>query len=280
MDPAVDLPALNIPALLRDYHLHPKKGLGQNFLVEEAHLRRVVEIAELNPDGVVLEIGAGIGSLTRHLARAARKVVAVEIDAQLFPLLKQVLAPFNNINLQEGDILELDPGKLVDSDQYTVVANIPYYITSAVIRHLLEGNFRPLRMVLTVQKEVAARICAAPGDMSLLALSVQLYGRPRVAAQIPAGAFYPAPDVDSSVVRVDLFPQPVISQDRIGTFFKIARAGFGQKRKQLRNSLASVLPAGSAGVVEVLQSAGIDPQRRAETLSLEEWEKLTRILAG
>jgi 16S rRNA (adenine1518-N6/adenine1519-N6)-dimethyltransferase len=279
MDPAIELAPLNVPALLRNYDLHPKKGLGQNFLVEEAFLNRIVEIADIDPQGVVLEIGAGIGSLTRHLARAARRVVAVEIDTELFPLLKQILAPFTNINIRAGDILNLDPGSLVDADQYTVVANIPYYITSAVIRHLLEGHFKPLRMVLTVQKEVAMRICAVPGDMSLLALSVQLYGRPRMAAQIPAGAFYPAPDIDSSVVRIDLFPQPVIPQDQIEIFFNLARAGFGQKRKQLRNSLARLFPAGSLGAIQALQTAGIDPQRRAETLSLEEWGRLTKIFA-
>jgi 16S rRNA (adenine1518-N6/adenine1519-N6)-dimethyltransferase len=277
MDSAIMLSPLNVSALLRAYNLRPKKGLGQNFLVEETHLRRVVEIAELDPQVVVLEIGAGIGSLTRHLAQAVRKVVAVEIDGDLFPLLKQVLEPYHNIILEAGDILELDPGRLVGEERYCVVANIPYYITSAVIRHLLSGQNTPAKMVLTVQKEVAARICAAPGDMSLLALSVQLYGHPRMAAHIPAGAFYPIPDVDSSVVRIDLFSKPVIPQEQIDLFFRLARAGFGQKRKQLRNSLASVLPGGSAGVISLLKSAGIDPQRRAETLNLEEWKRLTEI---
>jgi 16S rRNA (adenine1518-N6/adenine1519-N6)-dimethyltransferase len=271
------LPPLNIPALLRAYHLHPKKGLGQNFLVDEAALRRVVAAAELTPQDTVLEVGAGLGSLTRCLAQSASQVTAVELDKDLFPLLRQVLAPFNNIRLEAGDILELDPAALGLTPGYLVVANIPYYITSALIRHLLEAPLKPARIVLTVQKEVAMRICAGPGDMSLLALGVQVYGNPQVMASIPAGSFFPAPEVDSSVVRIDLYSQPIIPQDQIDRFFRLARAGFGQKRKQLRNSISGVVSGGSAGAMALLQAAGIDPMRRAETLSLAEWTLLTNL---
>lgn len=277
MDPAINLPPLNIPGLLRTYHLHPKKGLGQNFLVDETALRCVVTAAELSPEHIVLEIGAGLGSLTRCLALVSRQVTAVELDKDLFPILRQVLAPFANIRLEAGDILELDPLGLGLEPGYLVVANIPYYITSALIRHLLESPLKPARIVLTVQKEVAMRICAGPGDMSLLALGVQVYGSPQVMAHIPAGAFFPVPDVDSSVVRIDLYPQPVIPQEQIDRFFRLARAGFGQKRKQLRNSIAGVVSGGRAGALSLLQSAGIDPLRRAETLSLEEWANLTSL---
>jgi 16S rRNA (adenine1518-N6/adenine1519-N6)-dimethyltransferase len=159
-----------------------------------------------------------------------------------------------------------------------VVANIPYYITSLVIRHLLESKSAPRRMVLTVQKEVAARICADPGEMSMLSLSVQVYGKPVIVDIIPSSAFFPAPNVDSAIVRIDIFPQPVIHPSRLSTFFHLARAGFNQKRKTLRNSLAPVLDPGISN--SILLQAGIDPMRRAETLGLDEWKRLTDIVAG
>jgi len=159
---------------------------------------------------------------------------------------------------------------------YLVVANIPYYITSNVIRHLLEAECKPRLLVLTIQREVAERICSPQGDLSLLALSVQLYGTPRIAARIPAGAFYPAPKVDSSVLRIDLFPEPFIPEEEIGKFFRLAKAGFSQKRKTLRNSLSAGLAWKPERAVNLLLDNGIDPQRRAETLSLEEWRRLTQ----
>lgn len=269
----IPLPPLDVPALLHQYGLRPRKGLGQNFLLDESALRQIVSAADLGPDDCVLEIGPGLGSLTRHLALAARIVNAVELDRDLFAPLKKVLAPYKNVRLVQGDILALDPSVLVDASGYVVVANIPYYITSAVIRHLLEGSPRPRRIVLTVQKEVARRICAVPGDMSLLALSVQVYGRPTIAARIPAEAFYPAPSVDSAVVRMDIYPEPAIPSTLLETFFRLAKAGFGQKRKTLRNSLASLL--GREGAESLLAAAGIDPMRRAETLTLEEWGKVS-----
>ncbi len=280
MDSAVDLPPLNVPALLREHGLRPKKGLGQNFLVDPLALERVVAAAEIPANAVVLEVGPGLGSLTRHLARASRRVVAVELDGQLMPLLREVLAPCTNVELVQGDILELAPAALVGESGYLVVANIPYYITSALIRHLLEASVQPARLVLTVQREVAGRICAGAGEMSLLALSVQVYGEPRVAARIPAGAFYPAPKVDSAVVRVDLLAQPRIPQERLEAFFRLAHAGFLQKRKMLRNSLAAGLGWPAERADELLRNAGIDPQRRAETLGLEEWGRLVEQLEG
>lgn len=261
---------LNIPGLLRLHHLLPKKGLGQNFLVDEGALRMVIEAAEVTKESTVLEVGPGLGSLTRHLAIRARRVVAVELDSALIPPLRQVLAPFGNVQLVQGDIMELDLAALDLEAGYLVTANIPYYITSALIRRLLEAQTRPQRIVLTVQKEVADRICARPGDMSLLALSVQLYGDPSILGRIPAGAFYPAPTVDSAVVRVSLLTAPRLPESQLNTFFRLAKAGFGQKRKTLRNALGGVLPDAR----DALLLAGIDPQRRAETLSLVEWGKL------
>ncbi|MCL4559978.1 MAG: 16S rRNA (adenine(1518)-N(6)/adenine(1519)-N(6))-dimethyltransferase RsmA [Chloroflexi bacterium] len=274
------MPPLNVAALLRQYDLTPKKGLGQNFLVDPSALQQVVEVAEISSQDTVLEVGAGLGSLTRFLAQAARQVVAVELDNRLIPILEQVLAPFNNVTLYQGDILAMDPAELAGQPGYLVAANIPYYITSAVIRHLLETKLKPRRMVLTVQKEVAARICAAPGDLSLLALSVQVYGKPYPEARIPAGAFYPAPKVDSSVVRIDLYPESFIPAERLESFFRLAKAGFGQKRKTLRNALSAGLGWPPQRAAALLESAAIDPQRRAETLALSEWARLVEGYSG
>jgi 16S rRNA (adenine1518-N6/adenine1519-N6)-dimethyltransferase len=275
MGTSLDLPLLNVAALLRVHGLSPKKSLGQNFLVDPAALERIVQAAEIPPQAEVLEVGPGLGSLTRYLAASARRVVAVELDQALIPVLEDVLRPWPNVEIVHGDILEIDPARLVSQPGYWVVANIPYYITSSLIRHLLEAPLKPQRLVLTVQREVAERITAKPGDMSLLALSVQIYGQPKIALRIPAGAFYPPPKVDSSAVRVDLYPEPRIPADRLDLFFKLAKAGFGQKRKTLRNSLSAGMSVPAEATATLLESAGIDPQRRAETLSIDEWKVLT-----
>lgn len=276
------LPPLNIPSLLRTHGLTPKKSLGQNFLIDDAILEKIVHVGEVTPTDTVLEVGPGLGSLTRHLARHAARVLAVELDQTLIPLLQEVLTPYPNVQIIHGDILQLDLTHLdaIRNTEYAVIANIPYYITSAVIRHLLESGHPPTRLVLTIQREVAERICAAPErahksdpQMSLLALSVQVYGHPTIAAHIPASAFYPAPQVDSAVVRVDLYAEPRISPPHLNTFFRLAKAGYGQKRKTLRNALASLYP--KEQVDTLLTAAAIDPMRRAETLTLEEWSRLT-----
>jgi 16S rRNA (adenine1518-N6/adenine1519-N6)-dimethyltransferase len=173
-----------------------------------------------------------------------------------------------------GDILKLPISELIDQPNYIVAANIPYNITSAIIRHLLEGDIKPRRVVLTIQKEVAERICAQPGDLSLLGLSVQVYGQPRIVAKIPAGSFHPVPKVDSAILRIDIHDEPRIPNELLDTFFKLIKAGFGQKRKMLRNSLASGLNIPTEDAEALLTSANIDPMRRAETLSIEEWKRL------
>jgi 16S rRNA (adenine1518-N6/adenine1519-N6)-dimethyltransferase len=297
--------------LLDKYNLRPRKGLGQNFLADPNILRKIVEAADLTPDATVLEIGPGLGMLTRFLSRAAGRVVAVELDEALFDLLRQELAGLPNLELVQGDILQLDVGELVEgrrvkgegqpsavqpptsnlqsptsnaqpptsnleSLSYTVVANLPYYITSAAIRHVQEATPPPRRIVLTVQREVAERIVAAPGELSLLAVSVQFYGRPRIVARIPAGAFVPPPKVDSAVVRIDTHPAPPVEVADVEAFFRVVRAGFGQKRKQLKNSLAAGLGLPGGEAAAALARAGVDPQRRAQTLSLAEWAGLTR----
>jgi len=278
----MELTPLNVPALLRQYGLRPDKSLGQNFLVDETALQHVVEASGLQPEEAVLEIGPGLGSLTRHLARRGRRVVAVELDENLLPPLHEVLADFPNVEIVQGDILALDPKRLMaeadgspPAQGYRVIANIPYYITSVLIRSLIETQGPPSGLTLTVQREVAERITAQPGDMSLLALSVQVYGQPRIGRRIPAGAFYPATKVDSAVIVIDLYPQPRLPQDGLAPFFRLAKAGFSQKRKTLRNALSGGLAWKPAQAEALLLQAGLDPQRRAEPLALEEWGKLT-----
>jgi 16S rRNA (adenine1518-N6/adenine1519-N6)-dimethyltransferase len=262
---------LDVPGILRRYGLRPDKSLGQNFLVDQASLGRVATAAEIEPSDQVLEVGPGLGSLTRLLAVQASRVVAVELDPGLIPPLRETVAAYRNVEIITGDILHLDLANIFPQTGYLVVANIPYYLTSALIRRLLGSSQPPKRLVLTIQQEVAERICAVPGGMSLLSLSVQVYGKPQVKAHIPAGAFYPPPQVDSAVVRVDVYPEPRLPREQIDRFFRLARAGFSQKRKTLRNALSGGMGWSKQQTGDLLMSAGIDPRRRAETLSLEEW---------
>lgn len=262
-------------SLLRDYGLKPKKGLGQNFLIDDTYLQRIVEAANVTGGDDTLEIGAGLGSLTRHLAAVAGQVTAVEIDSQLFPILKKVLKGFDNVRLILGNIMEIDPRELTSKAGYKVVANIPYYLTSNLIRRLLEAPLKPALIALTIQKEVAQRVTAAPGKMSLLSLGVQVYGKPRISFSIPADAFYPVPEVDSALLVVELYDQPVIPAEYIDSFFKLAKAAFAQKRKMLHNALAGAPGLGTEKAGILLNRSGIDPDRRAQTLALQEWYILT-----
>jgi 16S rRNA (adenine1518-N6/adenine1519-N6)-dimethyltransferase len=208
----------------------------------------------------------------------AKQVTAVEIDQGLFPILEEVTRPFDNIQLVQGDILEISLDSLFADDGYLVVANIPYYITSAVIRRLLEATVRPSRMVLTMQQEVAERILNKDEKMSLLSLSVQVYGQARISSQIPASCFYPEPNVNSSVLIIDVYQQPKLSSQGIKTLFDLAHAAFNQKRKMLRGSLSPLLGMDKQSVAGVLEKADIDPRRRPETLSLEDWIRLVKII--
>lgn len=269
-----EIPPLNAAALLKRHGLRADKGLGQNFLQDPFALEKIIAAAQIQRTDTVLEIGPGLGSLTRYLAVSAKEVIAVELDQNLLAPLQAVLAPYHNVRIIHGDILEFSPAELTSTNDYLVVANIPYYITSIVIRHLLESHTKPRRIILTIQKEVAERICAKPGDLSLLALSVQIYGKPRIEARIPAAAFFPVPKVDSAVLCIDIYPVPKIKTELLNTFFKLIKAGFGQKRKTLRNSLSSGLHIAPVAAEEMLTTANIDPKRRAETLSIEEWERL------
>lgn len=267
-------PTTDIAAILRRHGLAARKGYGQNFLADPLILQVIVDAAELPPGMPVLEIGPGLGTLTRCLLSAGAQVTAVELDPNLAAILEAELGSQPHLQIVRGDILRLDPNQLMGTRPYAVVANIPYNITSPIFRHLLEAAVPPARMVLTVQKEVAERICAVPGDMSILALSVQVYGDPEIVLQIPSTAFYPPPKVDSAVVRVDLFPNPLISRAELPVFFRLVRAGFSQKRKTLRNALSGGLGWPAARGEALLRQAGVDPMRRAETLAIPEWQRL------
>lgn len=265
----------SISSLLKSYNLRPDKSLGQNFLTDPNILEKIVQISGVTPNDTVLEIGAGLGHLTAYLARSARAVTAVELDGRFIPILSKRLAPYPNIRLVEGDILQLDSSELVQDDGYLVVANIPYYITSRIIRNLLEAKHKPRLIVLTIQYEVAHRVCAPSGKLSLLALSVRMYGTPIMEMRVPAGAFYPPPQVDSAVIKIGLHPEPLLPEPQRETYFTLLKAGFLHKRKTLRNSLSKGLGLPPELVVSLLNEGGIDPGRRAETLSISEWIELT-----
>lgn len=269
-------------ATLRHYGIRPSKGLGQNFLIDRGTLEQIVATAGLTRADTVLEVGPGVGVLTRRLAKAAGRVVAVELDARMVAILDETLADLPNVDVVAGDILEIDPAVAVaaggETPDYRVVANLPYYITSAALRHLLEAPVRPRALTVMVQYEVAQRIVATPGDLSLLAISVQVYGEPQLAFRVPAAAFYPVPKVDSAVLQVAVYSQPLVPEAELPRFFRVVNAGFGQKRKQVHNSLSSNLALPRETVLAALEAAGVDPQRRPQTLAIAEWAALARAL--
>ena len=267
-------------AVLRRHGLRPDKRLGQNFLVDPAGLERILEAADLAPSDTVLEIGAGVGTLTARLAREVRQVLAVELDARLIPPLTEVVGGLANVRVIQADILRVDLAPLTRDEPFRVVANVPYQITSHLLRRLLEMPHGPDRVVLTLQAEVVDRIVAKAGEMSLLALSVQVYGAARRMAGIPAGAFFPAPQVDSAVLRIDRHLQPAIPAELLPAFFRLARAGFQQRRKQLRNALASAVGQPAAAVTRMLAHASVRPEARAQELTLADWERLARVLVA
>ncbi len=268
--------------LLRSFDLRARKRLGQHFLVDGKVLKQILSAAEISPQDVIVEVGPGLGIMTAELARRAGWVIAVELDDNLAALLKQTLASFKNVAIINKDILKIDPASLlakpeIPSGKYKVVANLPYYITSPVLRHFLEASVKPERMIVMVQKEVARQIVAKPGERSVLTVAVQFYGKPSIVSYVPARAFYPAPEVDSAILRIDVYSQPPVPVTDEKSFFELVRAGFTAPRKQIANSLAQGSGLPKDEVRLLLAKSSIAPQRRAETLTLEEWAKLWQV---
>jgi 16S rRNA (adenine1518-N6/adenine1519-N6)-dimethyltransferase len=269
---------------LRRSGLRARKSLGQHFLVDEDILKVILEAAQLTPTETVIEVGPGLGVLTRELAGQAGWVISIELDSKMADGLKETLDSFDNVVIINQDVLGTDPRELLQTRAefpdilrpYKVVANLPYYITSPVLRHFLEAPVKPETMIVMVQKEVAEAIVAGPGQRSVLSISVQFYGNPSIIGYVPASAFYPVPEVDSAILKIDVYSSPPVDVDE-GGFFKLVRAGFSAARKQAVNSLAQGLQMPKSEVLILLEKAEITPQRRAETFTLEEWARLWRV---
>ena len=260
--------------------MRPNKSFGQNFLVDRSTLMRIVEAAEIDASDAVLEVGAGTGVLTRELAKRARRVVAVELERDMLTLLAEITSGYTNVELLARNLLYLDPAEIFGQAPYKLVANLPYYITAPTFRHFLESANPPRLLVVMVQYEVAQRIVAGPGDLSLLGVSIQFYGQPKIIARVPADSFYPAPKVDSAILRVEVNPQAPLTHEERESFFRVVQAGFSARRKQLHNSLTHGLHHKNEDIRSWLAAANIDATRRAETLSIEEWLQLWRVIQG
>ncbi len=268
-------------SLLHRLGTRAKKGLGQHFLIDRGVVEKIVSAAELVPSDTVIEVGPGLGILTGELVKRAGNVTAIEVDPKLASALQKRLFKSAGLTVINADVLQVDPLELIDRKRrYKVVANLPYYIAAPILRHFLEVSLKPSLMVFMVQKEVGQSIAAAPGDMSILSISVQLYGKPTIVDYVPAQSFYPQPKVDSAIVRIDVYSKTAVDVKDTADFFEIVKAGFSAPRKQIRNSLALGLRLTSAETGELLQKASIKSQRRPETLSLEEWANLHRAFSS
>jgi 16S rRNA (adenine1518-N6/adenine1519-N6)-dimethyltransferase len=266
--------------LLAAERLRPRKSLSQNFLTDAAALDAIIAAAELRPGENVVEIGPGLGVLTRRLLAAGASVLAVELDAGLADWLRRELGGLAGFELVETDALELDPATCFAGQPYKLVANIPYHITSPLLHAFLEGERPPELTVLLVQAEVAERVAAPPGQMSYLSVFVQNVARAEVVARVPAAAFEPAPRVDSAVLRLARRPDPPVPPGpRREPFYRVVQAGFRQRRKMVRNGLGRELPLPAGSLESALDDCGVDAQRRPQTLSVDEWACLAARLA-
>ena len=260
----------------------PLKSFGQHFLRDEGVLERIAAACELQPGDVVIEVGPGTGELTQRLLSRGARVVAVEIDARLCRLLRQRFAASHDFALIESDVLAAQPGVLlqragIQSGQpYMMAGNLPYNAGAAILRHFLEAAWPPQRLVVMLQREVARTICASQGGLSLLSIAVQVYAQPHSLFDVAPQAFEPAPRVVSTVLRLDMRPEPLVSADERERFFELVRAGFGTPRKQLRNALAGGLQLRPELALELLSAAGVDPSLRPGDLSIADWLALSR----
>lgn len=267
-----------LKSLLGRYHIHLNKLMGQNFLLSEKVLDEIVASSELTGEDTVLEIGPGLGSLTAKLAAKAGKVVAIEKDRSLVRALKKFFKNAENVKIIQGDALDLKSAEIqMPNGKFKVVANIPYYLTGKIIRDFLTASNKPALMVLLLQEEVALRVTAAPGSMSLLTLNAQFYSVPEIIAKVDRENFYPIPEVDSAVVRFRVLASPFLKVDE-KKFFQLAKIGFSNRRKQLHNNLAGGF--GPRDFKKVLEEIGLNPLSRAQDLSLQDWGRLYDSLVG
>ncbi|MCX6785713.1 MAG: 16S rRNA (adenine(1518)-N(6)/adenine(1519)-N(6))-dimethyltransferase RsmA [Candidatus Komeilibacteria bacterium] len=261
--------------LIKNIGLRPDKLKGQNFCIDEKVLQAMVKAARAGKNDTVLEVGAGFGFLTTELAKIAKEVVAVEIEPALVRILRNLQAVYKNVEVVQGDILKIQNLKL-KAQNYKIVANLPYSITSAFLRKFLTTENKPSSITLLLQREVAQRICAQPGEMSLLAVSVQLYGEPKIISTVKPASFWPRPSVNSAILQInDLQPFPFQKQVSELKFWQVVRAGFCAKRKTLENNLANSFHLSKEDVQKSLINSGLNPLVRAQELSLDDWLKLT-----
>lgn len=262
--------------ILRTFKLRADKRLGQNFLVDEEIVSKIATAAELTAGDTVLEVGPGIGTLTQGLALSGARVVAVELDKRLLPVLEKTLAGYDNVQIVSGDILQVDIKAIVGAPTFKVAANLPYYITTPIIFNLLEQRLPMERLVAMVQKEVAERMVAKPGgkDYGALSVSIQYYTEPSIAFMVPPTSFIPAPNVESAVIVCKRRTTPPVEVCDEKLFFKVVKAAFSVRRKILSNALRNMGITGEQAAAW-LQRAGIDPKRRGETLSLADFASLT-----
>ena len=272
-----------IKQIAADYGFVFKKGLGQNFLTSGKILEEIAEAAEID-DGGVIEIGPGFGVLTNELCKTAKKVVALEIDERLIPILADTMAEYDNLKVINKDCLKIDMRALIEEEfggeTISIAANLPYYITTPIITSLIEAKLPIKNMVVMVQKEVAERIQAKPSTKDYGALSIlcQYYTDPEIVTIVPAGLFVPPPKVDSAVLKMRFLDEPRVRVNDESLFFRTVKAAFSQRRKTLLNCLASNFPLGKEKLSEIMESVGIDPRRRGETLSLKEFASLSDAL--
>jgi 16S rRNA (adenine1518-N6/adenine1519-N6)-dimethyltransferase len=270
-----------IKQLLSKYETRPSKGLGQNFLIDAHVLEKIIDEADIKPTDTILEVGPGIGTLTQKLAEHGGKIVAVEKDKKMIEVLKETLKDFKNVEILDDDILKLDP-KPYTLNPYKLVANIPYYLTSPLIRKFLESKNPPSEIILMVQKEVAKRICSNPPDMSLLAVSVQFYAKAKIVSYVSKNCFWPSPKIDSAIIKITPQKKYDVSPD---LFFSVVKAGFSQPRKQLVNNLTTLKSADGVKLTKDKISAwllqnNLKSNQRAETLTISDWINLTKSFNG
>ncbi|OGJ50965.1 ribosomal RNA small subunit methyltransferase A [Candidatus Peregrinibacteria bacterium RIFOXYB2_FULL_32_7] len=277
------LSLLDIKSILQKHKLWANKSLGQNFLIDSDILQKIITAGNLSKNDTVIEIGPGLGSLTQELCKNAGKVIAIEKDSNLIPILKETTKEFKNLTILNQDALKFEINK---TNEYKLIANIPYYITSPLINHFLRSEFisnkdpkLPKLIVLLIQKEVAEKICRLKKykqKHSVLSLNIHLFGEPEIISLVPKESFYPAPKVDSAILKIRIFKE--INKDTLSyistDFFKFIEAGFSNPRKKIHNSLSRGLQIPTEKIIEILKKANIDPNRRSETLEIEEWKRL------